>query len=287
MAADMRIGYQTHTEEWLELGVEPLNYLENDVRDWMWARAEKNGHVQAFYREPREMTLPVGICADTEEDGLRWRNEVARIADVDVMAQEPGRLWIGDWWMECYITGCSFANYWFDERTAEMALTIVSDNPIWRRGTVSHFYIRHDDELDHGARPFLDYPHDMPFDYCGRSNMLYVDNAYTLDADFQLTIYGPAVNPYVQVGWNIYEVDISLQAGEYLVVDSLKRTITMVDARGNASNAFSARKVGRANSGSYVFQKVRPGVNPVSWPNSFNWDFTVFEERSTPTWRMA
>ena len=103
----------------------------------------------------------------------------------------------------------------------------------------------------------------------------------------KLTIFGPCAQPYVIIGTNRYEVDVTVPSGSRLEIDGTGdvRTVTMVSGTGLATNCFAQAVRGSGkDSGRYVFQPLAPGTQPISWPGGFQFDLTVCEERSEPPW---
>ena len=96
-----------------------------------------------------------------------------------------------------------------------------------------------------------------------------------------MIIYGPVVSPQVTIGSNTYLVNITLETGEYLRIDSRSRTIVKVLKNGEEMNEYHCRSKGRE-----FFQKIQPGRQMIQWTGKFNFDLTVYEERSEPKWNV-
>lgn len=63
------------------------------------------------------------------------------------------------------------------------------------------------------------------------------------------------------------------------IVDSASAAIVKTAQDGTQTNLFNDR-----NKESYIFEKIQPGVNSVTWDGSFNFSVTILEERSEPKW---
>ena len=112
-------------------------------------------------------------------------------------------------------------------------------------------------------------------------------NDTSIPQPVKLTIFGPCAQPYVIIGTNRYEVDVTVPSGSRLEIDGTGdvRTVTMVSGTGLATNCFAQAVRGSGkDSGRYVFQPLAPGTQPISWPGGFQFDLTVCEERSEPPW---
>ena len=95
-----------------------------------------------------------------------------------------------------------------------------------------------------------------------------------------MIIYGPVVNPQITVGVNTYLVNIVLEEGEYLEIDSAAGTVVKVKVSGERVNAFHNRSF--ENS---VFEPIHPGGQDIGWSGRFAFDLVIYEERSEPRWR--
>ena len=72
------------------------------------------------------------------------------------------------------------------------------------------------------------YPGKYPYRYANGMTSNYLINPNYTSSNFQMIIYGPVVNPQVTIGSNTYLVNITLETGEYLRIDSRSRTIAKV-----------------------------------------------------------
>lgn len=132
---------------------------------------------------------------------------------------------------------------------------------------------------------YLDYPFDYEYDYQKTSYAGSVEPSVLTPSDVHIVVYGPAVNPYVIVGGNRYEVDITVPAGGYLTVDGRDKTIKLTLADGTVQNAFSyGVRGGGAGGGSYIFERIPSGMNEVTFDGSFGFDLGWYEEEGEPPW---
>ena len=76
-----------------------------------------------------------------------------------------------------------------------------------------------------------------------------------------------------------HELSEVLEAGEYLVIDSLTKKIFKVKRNGEKINEFHLR-----DSMFDVFQKIPPEDCTITWSGLFGFDLTIFSERSEPSW---
>lgn len=286
------IKYINHQGDKIVFGEESFHYFENELRNYSWDYSERNGRISAFSKPIQERKFPVGIAAESEEEGLYLRDHLYEVADVDVIAGKPGKLVIGDWALECYIVASNADMYWLDDRFAEFELTILAEDPYWTKRTL--FMYRFDDPtLDiegivmtpqETDGVLSDDGSDFPFNFTASSSFRRFFNNAIAPCDFLLRVYGSASAPLVNIAGNTYETDIVVPSGSRLEIDSMKKTIVVIDSVGRKTNAFNARKVGREGSGSYIFEKIPTGRCNIWTNKNFKVDIEIIERRSTPTW---
>lgn len=261
-----------------------LHYMEHELRDWSWeyTNATSSSRITSFSRaakKPRKLKFAVGIAAKTDEEGLTQRNRLIDIGEVDVISKTPGKLYIGDWYMRCYIIAGEPTKYWLSDRFAEFKLTLLVEDPSWIRETMYLF----ERELPHTpGNTKKDFPKEFPFDLGQGKPSKIFQNTSSSSVDWLWRVYGPATNPYMRVNNNLHQVNAQVPQGAYLEVNSHDKTIYLVDAKGARENLYSRRERGAYTSDSYIFRKIDPGDVSVLWDNSFDFDLTIFEECSTP-----
>ena len=112
-----------------------------------------------------------------------------------------------------------------------------------------------------------------------------------MPADLKLTIFGPASSPRITVTQgdfiNVYSADVEVPGGSRLVIDgsSFPKTIQLVGMYGETEDRFADGMRGEgAGSGSYCFERLRPGTSSVSWDGSFGFSMTHYLEEGEPPW---
>lgn len=281
------IAYVNGLGERVEFGgeQESLHYFEHGLRDWEWSYTIGAGGSPSFSRrpsKPREVSFPIGVSAGDGEDGIALRNRVEAMGEYDVLRREPGRLYVGDWYVRAYVIGCEPTDYWMDDRFCELDLTMLVEDPGW----VREHEQRYVPEASGGAAGGTDFPFDFPFEFMRdrQSRSVYVDGA---ERDFLWRAYGPADSPSITVGGNVYKVNVELPAGSRLEVDSRARTCLVIDQVGQQSQAYGMREPGGKGSGSYIFETIKPGDNSLSWDNSFSFDLVTYEVRTSCPWEVG
>lgn len=127
-----------------------------------------------------------------------------------------------------------------------------------------------------------DVMYDYDFDYyksSGTNGTL--DNDAVDSSEFIIHIDGPCTNPKIVIGDNEYLINIDVSNGEKLYINSIEKTVTLYDVVGNTTNAFQYR-----GTNGYIFERIAAGINDVSWDGTFQWDITLYQQRSEPKWNI-
>lgn len=249
-----------------------LNYSE--LRDYSWSYDTINNRISRFYRKITKRKIPLVVVCNNATEAATVRNRLLELSETDIEARQPGKVWVGDYYTNGYITASKKSDYLVNKRYYGMELTLTSDDPAWYTDKLYHFVAD-----DASASSGLEYPHDYPYEYTiGQAEQNIVCNTISSNA-FRLAIFGAASNPAITIGGHLYMASGDVGAGETLVIDSLTKTITLTTATGSKVNWFDHR-----NRESYIFQPIPSGVNPVSWGGNYGFELTVIEKRSEPKW---
>ena len=252
-----------------------LNY--SDLRDYSWSYDVINNRISRFYMGVTNRKLPLVVCCSTPSEAVEVRNKLHELAEADIVAKRPGRISVGAFYTNGYITASKKSDYLVDGRYVKLELTLTQDDPAWYREKTYVFALESGENI--GIAGGTDYPYDYPYDYATPMIGQNVINDAASESAFRLLIYGEAVSPTVNIGGHLYNVDVSVASGEVLEIDSLTKTITLINARGERLNYFDKR-----NRDSYIFQPIPAGLLAVDWPGNFGFDLIVIEKRSEPKW---
>ncbi len=271
---DRSIVYTGSTGEAVEMAVGgPWHYGDTDLHDYEWSYDTVNDRSVGFRRSPRDFSIHVMLRGGDAAE----RDRAVDVFDADVAAGTPGTLRVGASEMRCYVTASSKDRWWYDEASMDMDLTVHADDPVWTREATSQFL----KAVEQEPSDDLDYPHGYPHDYAPDTRSAALSSPFASPCAARITVYGPAVNPYVIIAGNRYQVDATVEDGGLLVIDGRGKTITVTSADGYSESAFAA---GVREDGARVFAPVPSGTSPVSWTGAFGFDVTLIEERSEPAW---
>ncbi len=265
--------YKNNRNEKNEFGTRELFINNLDLYDYNWKYDTDFGRVGNFRRETQEKKLTISIYGKTEAEANQRKNDVFEVFEKDVLANNPGKLWVGDYYLSCYITEGKVSKYYRQGNYLAKEIKIITDTPVWIKETTYNFYMQAMED-DNSF-----YPYGYPYDYSNNLFIQSITNNHYADCNFELTVYGPALNPTVFIKGHPYTVNTDLLAGEYLTINSTNKTIIKTKINGERINEFNKR--GKEYS---VFKLVEQGQNTVSWDEQFNFDLTLFDERSEPKW---
>lgn len=260
------------------VGLDNGVYLNaNDLRDYSWSYDIINNRISRFYRSVSTRKLPLLVCCSTTEEANQVRNRLLELAEADIDAMLPGKIFTGDYYTTGFITASKKTDYRTHGRFCRVDLTLTSPDPSWSRETVHVFGST--DEGASASRSGFDFPFDYAYDYSVSTTSRQVVCDTVKSSKFKLRIYGEATDPAVMINGHAYKVNGMVKAGETLLIDSLNKTLTLTTATGSKINWFANR-----DRHDYIFEPIPPGVNNVIYNGSFKFDLIVIEERSEPRW---
>lgn len=252
-----------------------LNY--NDLRDYAWSYDTINNRISRFFMGARNRKLPIVVLCKSDNAAVETMNRLHELAEVDIAAKIPGRIIVGDWYTNGYITASTKSNYLITKRLCNIELTLTSDDPAWYREQTYVFAKNEAGSVLVGDG--ADYPYDYKYDYAATFGGRTIRCDSIGSNAFRMVIYGKIENPTVIIGGHTYSVNGTVEQGEILTIDSLTKTITLTTASGARLNWFDKR-----NRDSYVFEPIPAGLNDVAYSAAFAFDLTVIEKRSEPKW---
>lgn len=264
-----KIIYENHQKERIVFGEAGLFVNENALRDFTWNITSKNDRISSFSKKITKISLPVVIL-----DDVALANRIFEVMEKDVLAEQYGRFYIGDYYLQCYCTGSKKKDYLKKKGMLNLTLDFQTDKPMWFKETEFVYPIV--GTMDAG---FLDYPHDYPYDFCAQVDTKEVNNSNFVASDFVMRIFGYVQNPTVYIAGHAYTVNVAVDTGEYLTIDSSNKTIVLTKQDGTKVNCFNAR-----NKESYVFKKIDTGSSILTLSTPFLLSITLLAERGEPLW---
>lgn len=240
-------------------------------RSWTYTTGLRG--LSGVSRATRETEVTVKATDLAELDRMR------RLMDADMANGTPGTLVAdGEWSASAYITKSDPQD--ITPHLVSTTLTVVLLEGVWRRETTTAYNPATLADYDD-----LDYPYDYEHDWSPSLLANTAGNPALSPMPCRLTVYGPATDPEITIGGNVYSVDCDIPSGAYLVIDGLARTIRLTTLDGDVIDHFAdGRRGSGLDGGEYCFQPLPAGEAEVSWDGGYGFDLTVIEERGEPPW---
>ena len=248
--------------------------------DWSFVVTNRpsgyGGTASSFARKPIERELTVGIRGFTAEEFAQRANALTAVTEADVMSNEPGRLYIDDQYIVCYLAvGSTVEQYSHRAHFATKRLRVLVVEPYWCTEVSSIFNIQEQVVDATGKKYDLRYA----YRYGSGYNVSTLYNNHYAESPAIISIYGAVENPSVTIAGNVYNVDVQLAATARLVIDQVKHKIYAVSDGGAQTNVFNAR-----NKAYDVFAPIPAGANQVLYSGEFKFEVTLVLQRSEPLW---
>lgn len=274
------IYYVNSNNEKIDLLEPPYMLQTGELFGYKWNYESKQrlgggGKITNIRKDLEERTLTLSIVNYGVENYEEAIDHLHEVVDIDVLKKTPGRLYVGDMYLNCYVTASEKSEWEPEAGYIDVSLTLAVEYPMWVGENPYTFH-----SFGISSTNNKRYPRRYPYRYANGMNSTCIINPHFANSNFELIIYGPVVNPMVTIGGVSYLVNAILEEGEYLVIDSRSRTIIKVKKNGEQENLYHNRQKGRN-----FFRKVAPGRQPISWTGKFNFDLIICEERGEPKWK--
>ena len=240
--------------------------------EWNYTLENKNAYGLVMLASERDLDY----TADYET-----ANRLRNLADRDISYGSPGIISLDNWKQRCYIVGNSVSEVHSERIQGTIRLLLLDG--FWHKTNSKVFY-------GGATAPVgIDYPYDYDYDYgfYAGNNSLTVDAS--IPAPCKITFFGATTDPYISIGGNRYELDVSVVDGAQGVIDGTgsRPTAYILDSLGNRQNVFAqAVRDGGINGGSYAFKPLDPGLSNVSWGATFTVEVEWEERESEPIWKL-
>lgn len=268
------IYYKSCTGKILNLVKEPYLLQTADFFDYVWEPYTESGYITAFEKKIVKKSAVLTITADTPEAYYEAVNAFFETVELDVLNLTPGRLYIGEQYLSCYIAESDKTEWEYGIPQMDITLSIITDYPYWITEKGYGFYTTTTVSTNNKR-----YGYHYGYRYANGLKGASIDNTFFYDANFLMRIYGPCVNPMVIIDGHPYMVHIVLIQGEYLEIDSRRGTVIKTMAAGQKVNCFHSREKDYS-----AFRKITSGRKQVDWSGQFGFDLILYEERGEPKW---
>lgn len=246
----------------------PFIANETELRNYEWNVNVVNDRISSF-RKVGVISKPLPITVAGTADEI---NNIMDAFDIDVLNNAAGKLFINDYYIDCFITASSVSDYTGNNKFQTRILTVTFNNSNWIKEESFNFKAS-----DISITGGLDFDYDFNYDL-GYKGKLEFMNPSAFDCDFRITIEGAETSPIISIGDNSYNVNCVIDRGSILVIDSKSKMIYTLDSNGNKVNQFNQR-----NRENYIFKKIKTGLNLVEL-NVTAFSLILYLERSEPEW---
>lgn len=307
----MTIYYKNHLGSVIDLDSDNIILQYQEFFDYSWDAAQSNKKISRFYRDSSTIPVTIAVIAEDSEEYLAIVENFHQVIESDIQKMIPGRLYVGEYYLTCYISGDKKTDAFMGIPSQIKNLTVVTDYPFWCKEKTFHFYASVQQIIDAGKKEEIDsaldnaevtpdYPHDYTYGFVtkyrpAKRRVLYdytydyyrnhtvgkLDNDHFAESDFRMVIYGPCTHPEIRIGDHLYRVSTTLYDGEYMSIDSRERKVIKHANNGVVENLFNARD--KVNN---IFERIPSGKNTVKWNAQYPFDVVLFQERSEPKWIM-
>ena len=270
-----KIKYVNSRNQIIESGTGYFYVNENDLRDYTWNYETNSNHIVSFNKDGvMQKSIDGYIIAENETLANDLKNNIFNIFEYDIINKLYGKLYIGKYYLNCFIVASKKSDYLKHKRILHFTLTIVTDINNWI--LENKYSFNKNNELSSIMR---DYKYDYKYDYYSNNINKIINNETLISSNFKWIVYGSCVNPSIIIDGHVYNVNIELFDNERLEVDSKEKKINIIKVNGDKVNVFNYR-----NRDSYIFELISSGIHYVSYSGLFNFDLILYSERSEPEW---
>jgi len=267
--------YENHKGERINLLEHPYRLETGDFFDYEWECLSYGRNIYGFQRRMMEKTVRLeAFCARAELAAAM--NRLESVTQADVMNSMPGKLYVNDQYLVCYVKQ-SKKTEWETDVLTVIELTIVSDKPFWVSELFRSFLPKGEGEVADGG---LNHPFNYPFNYTVSDRGIVDWNIDHFNASpYFMIIYGPVTNPRILINNQPIDIYTTLESNEHLTIDSHAHKIIKHLSNGTKANLFDDRY--KTTS---IFDPIPAGNVTFNWPGTFGFDLTVYLERNEPPW---
>lgn len=265
------------------------------------------GTIEKFRKDIQDRDLKIHIEGSGLVTYKQAFDNLMELFDSDVIDNEPGKLYVDERYLKCFIIEGSPDYFVPGLDMATYSFKLVSAYPFWIKETPYQFLAEIPDSVvilpgEEEPEPeitmekgimFSEFPYDFairqggrtypifdyPFDYKRKKGIRIINNDSYLPCHFRMTIYGPVTDPEVVIANHAYKVETTVFSNERLIIDSRSNTVIKIGRLGEETDMYNSRYKLQS-----VFEKIPPGQQTFTWPGGYGIDITLFDERSEPRW---
>lgn len=276
------VRYQNHNGKSVTFHGDGINFMDlNVLRSYSWDYSTSNrpngmgGRASNFARKPLQKSIRVNTHETSLTALYELLNRFHAVSEPDVIDNEPGKLFVGDQYIICYIVGGEPQEFVKMGRFVQLQLDLLIVEPYWCTETTTIFNIA-TESSDLTAKKFpLRFPYRFTTGYANSK----LNNLHYAECPMIITVYGSAQNPSIIIAGNTYNVSEQIATGSRLVIDQTRHTIEIINSVGESTNVFNSR-----NKAYDIFKPLPAGESIVQHAGEFKFAVTLVQQRSGLKW---
>ncbi|MDL2276169.1 hypothetical protein LJC02_00800 [Breznakia sp. OttesenSCG-928-G09] len=256
----------------------PFIYADHNLFDYEFSYDSTNMPSQnktilnQIYSLGKVKTISLQVIGTKKAEIL---NDLETKLNYDIEAKQPGKLYVNDEYINCYLVASSKKEWNQYEAMEYITLSLFCESPKWITEKTYDFSIYEKNSIDGGFHFPLSFP--VSFKYSWK-NMDILNNHYA-PVKCKLYFYGPIKDPKVRIGENLYAMNGELLDSERYIIDQNDKTIVKITAAGETVNCFDER-----DKSSSIFLPIQIGENRVDYDGTFSFSICLYTERNEPRW---
>lgn len=287
----MKFYYKNSDGRTIDLSKPPfLGEKSNNLFGFEWTYLTQGQAIQRIVKFEKYMIkkkFHVLVSGNTEREYYDNLEKFLQLTDVDINNLQMGRLYVGDYYLECYIFASGKPKQYLGTNKTLIECSIICERGNWFKDDLRIYRPASvageaSSENNSYTGTGILYPYDYQYDYSVPFDKNTIINESYMDTDIEITFYGAVVNPEITIGGNTYRVNYELNANESLVINTRNKTAVAHVVKNNQpveENVFKYR-----DRNHDIFAKIHGGYNTMLMGNDLSVDVRLFLERSEPKW---
>ena len=280
----MNVYYENSAGQKFTLYGDGLTYIDiNELHSWEWSYSLANritglgGDASYFARHPRTFELELRMRGMNHAEFINQMNTLHDVTEADMIAAEPGRLYVDDQYLACYLAVSGSApEHLKNSNFATRKVTVLAVEPYWCTPVSVTVNPSTDQPTNENGKKF-----NLKYSYrygTGLSGATIINNHYSA-APAIIQFFGPIANPAITIAGVTYGVNETLTATDRIVIDQITHKIYKVSETGVKTNVFNSR-----NKNYDIFTPIPVGSNSIVYSGDFVVQVTMIQQRSELKW---
>ncbi len=150
----MDIYYINSQGEKLDLVTYPYLMLsDTDLFDYTWSKTTKGTsfpRISSFSRSMVQKKIKIRVKGLNDQDYLNNIEKITTFFDADVVKLSPGRLYVDNYYLDCYIFASSKSSKYLMVNNSTVQFTLLSPDGNWKTSNIFHFGKSTSSDVDNG-----------------------------------------------------------------------------------------------------------------------------------------